>query len=181
MKSILSNFLIFATGAAIGSVVAWRILKTKYDRLVNEEVDSVRKYYFNKYGPKDSEEVIEAATETVNQILDDQGYTCYSNTNKEVTDVERPRVIAPEEFGEVDYETISLTYYADGVLADDMDDPVDNVDDIIGLDSLNHFGEYEDDSVFVRNDRLKCDYEILFDSRNYSDVKQRVYPHEVEE
>ena len=41
-------------------------------------------------------------------------------------------------------------------------------DDVVGMESLTHFGEYEDDSVFVRNDRLKCDYEILMDERTYS-------------
>ena len=42
----------------------------------------------------------------------------------------------------------------------------------IGKDSLTHFGEYEDDSVFVRNDRLKADYEILMDQRTYAEVLQ---------
>ena len=53
------------------------------------------------------------------------------------------------------------------------------MDNVVGLESLTHFGEFEDDSVFVRNDRLKCDYEILLDQRTYSDVmKQR--PHQME-
>ena len=47
-------------------------------------------------------------------------------------------------------------------------------DEIVGLDSLTHFGEYEDDSVFVRNDVMKCDYEILLDHRNYKDVASHV-------
>ena len=59
------------------------------------------------------------------------------------------------------------------------DEKVEDVDNVVGLESLAHFGEYEDDSVFVRNDRLKCDYEILLDQRTYSDViKQR--PHQTE-
>lgn len=40
----------------------------------------------------------------------------------------------------------------------------------IGDDALGHFGEYEDDSVFVRNDEEQTDYEILLDGRNYHDV-----------
>ena len=40
---------------------------------------------------------------------------------------------------------------------------------IVG-DALNHFGEYEDDSVFVRCDERKCDYEILLDQRSFSEV-----------
>ena len=82
-----------------------------------------------------------------------------------------PYVISPDEFGnEFDYEEVSLTYYADGVLTDDQDNIIEDVEGLVGLDSLNHFGEYEDDSVFVRNDALQTDYEILADLRNYSDV-----------
>lgn len=92
----------------------------------------------------------------------------------------KPYVISPDEFGEFeDYERISLSYYADQILADEDDEKVEDVDNVVGLESLTHFGEFEDDSVFVRNDRLKCDYEILLDQRTYSDViKQR--PHQTE-
>ena len=92
----------------------------------------------------------------------------------------KPYVISPDEFGEFeDYERISLSYYADQILADEDDEKVEDVDNVVGLESLIHFGEFEDDSVFVRNDRLKCDYEILLDQRTYSDIiRQR--PHQME-
>ena len=64
---------------------------------------------------------------------------------------------------------MSLTYFADKVLTDETDEPIENEEELIGKGSLNHFGEYEDDSVFVRNDREKIDFEILLDTRNYSD------------
>lgn len=92
----------------------------------------------------------------------------------------KPYVISPEEFGEgEEYEKISLTYYADQVLADENDELVEDVEGAVGFESLTHFGEYEDDSVFVRNDRLKCDYEILLDQRTYSDVV-KTRPHQME-
>ncbi len=80
----------------------------------------------------------------------------------------KPYVIPPEDFGEgefgdYDYDTVSLTLYADGVIENEFGDVLsdDEIDDYIGKDSLNHFGEYEDDSVFVRNEGLRTDYEIL--------------------
>ena len=79
-----------------------------------------------------------------------------------------PYVISPDEFGELDdYNRISLTYYSDGTLEDEERDIVSDVDDLIGEESLTHFGEYEDDSVFVRNEYLKTDFEILKDYRSY--------------
>ncbi len=93
--------------------------------------------------------------------------------------IEKPYVISPDVFGDADgYDVVSLNYYADGVLTDDWGDIIGNVDDIVGEESLTHFGEYENDSVFVRNDRLKTDYEILKDERNFSDIKN---PYEMED
>ena len=62
-------------------------------------------------------------------------------------------------------------------LADDDNNIIEDVDNIIGLDSLNHFGEYEADSVHVRNDKKKTDYEILLDEEKYSNL----YPRPLEE
>ena len=52
-------------------------------------------------------------------------------------------------------------------MADENNEPIEDVDSIIGLESLKHFGEYGDDSVYVRNDELKADYEILLDDEKY--------------
>lgn len=84
---------------------------------------------------------------------------------------EEPYVISPDELGEyTGYTVIELTYYADHVLADDMDEKIDCPTEIVGRTALDSFGRYEEDSVCVRNDRKKCDYQILLDCRNYSDV-----------
>ena len=56
------------------------------------------------------------------------------------------------------------------MLTDDNDEKMEDYEETIGKDSLDHFGEYEDDSVFVRNDKLRCDFEILSDLRTYSEV-----------
>ena len=82
-----------------------------------------------------------------------------------------PHVITPEEFGENNhYDRITLTYYADHVLADENDEIIRDVEETIGFGSLNHFGEYEADIVYVQNDILKCYYEITRDLRKYEDV-----------
>ena len=48
MKTTLSNFIIFATGAAIGSVVTWKIVKTKYEQIAKEEINSVKEVFSKK-------------------------------------------------------------------------------------------------------------------------------------
>ena len=92
-----------------------------------------------------------------------------------------PYVISPKEFDEEGYETISLTYYADGVLADEQNFPIEDIEDTVGNDALNSFGEYEDDSVFVRDDDKGIDYEILLDNRKYSELPRTEKSPNVEE
>ncbi len=82
----------------------------------------------------------------------------------------KPYVISPDEFGETDYKIISLNYYADKVLTDEFDNIIDDVEGTVGEASLDTFGEYEDDTVFVRNDSLEIDYEICADLRAYSEI-----------
>ncbi|MEG1515988.1 MAG: helix-turn-helix domain-containing protein [Clostridia bacterium] len=87
-----------------------------------------------------------------------------------------PYVIPPEEFGmNTGYEEISLTYYVDGTVADDDDNAMseEDIEETIGRESLTHFGEYEADAVFVRNDDMRTDYEVLRDEGRYSDGKTR--------
>lgn len=192
------NFMMFVLGVAVGSVVTWRYVEKKYERIAQEEIDSVKEVFSRREAEftEDTEVQIKAdnAKEKPSVIeyaarLREQGYTNYSDmvdekleeVKEEPMSIDKPYVITPEEFGDLDdYEIISLTYYADQILADDNDVIVDDIEDVVGFDSLNSFGEYEDDSVFVRNDRLKCDYEILLDQRKYSDVIKR-RPHEVED
>ena len=124
--------------------------------------------------------------------LQNMGYVDYSNKEdepvkktekieekEEVDNVERPYVIEPRYFDEYDdYNTINLTLYADGVLVDDSsNEPVEDVDETVGLDNLNHIGDYEEDAVHIRNDKLRCDYEILCDTKKYSEIR----PHPAED
>lgn len=86
----------------------------------------------------------------------------------------RPCTISPDEYGDQNYDEQSLIYFADGVLTDDYHNIIEDVDDMVGVDSLTKFGEYEADTVFVRNDEDECDYEICRDERNFHDI----YPEE---
>lgn len=194
-----AGFVMFVLGAAVGSVVTWQYTKKKYEQIAQEEIDSVKEIFSRRESaagveivtpepqtakvgkPEEKPDISEYAAR-----LEREGYTNYSNASAGEKKEEReamemkPYVISPDEFGEFEaYERISLSYYADQILADEDDEKVEDVDNVVGLESLTHFGEFEDDSVFVRNDRLKCDYEILLDQRTYSDViKQR--PHQTE-
>ena len=104
---------------------------------------------------------------------------CYENACDIVGDKSKtPAVRAKHARNAEEFYTLSIIQ-RDGVLADENDEVIEDVEDAVGIDSLNHFGEYEDDSVFVRNDARKCDYEILLDQRTYSEVVEDM-PHQME-
>lgn len=89
------------------------------------------------------------------------------NKEKEGTADKSPYVISPEEFNESNYETQTLFYYADRVLADDDENIIENIHELIGDEALTQFGVYEQDCVYVRNERFGIDYEILLDERQF--------------
>jgi hypothetical protein len=162
----------FIFGLAIGSIATATLIKNRYEQLVQEEVDSIKEVLLKEFKkPKKDDRAIDEVREYKERVTK-SGYMNYASyARDEQKQTIEPYIIKPEEFGEIDdYETISLHYYADGVLADDCDELVEDVEEVVGVDFFSHFGEYEDDSVFVRNDRLSCDYEILLDSHTYSEV-----------
>lgn len=178
MNNTAMGILTFAAGAAIGSVVTWQLCKKKYEKIAQEEIDSVKEVYARRN--TEAEKTEETVTEET-PVFDEEDYEEYAAINQECGYVsvlnigaDKPYVIPPKEFGEIEeYDKISLTCYADKILTDENDCLIEDVEGTVGYDSLTHFGQYEDDSVFVRNDRLKCDYEILLDNRSYGDVLRK--------
>lgn len=183
MKCTLSNGIMFAVGAVIGSAVTWHFAKGYFAKIAQEEIDSVKEVFSkNEQQPTEeheepreglSEEEVARATPAYHALAKRYETPAFTTEEKEVSDVDRPYVIRPDEYGQFyDYATFELTYYDDGVLADDTDEIIEDIDDVIGYDSLKHFGEFEEDPdiVHVRNDRLKSDYEIAMSSSKFSDV-----------
>lgn len=175
------------TGAAIGSVVTWKVLKTKYEQILEAELQkeiAELKAMYKELGVKGIEEEESSEEDDLDDIeeyeniVKTKGYF-HNEHEKEGGNDMTPYVISPDEFDTIEYDTVNLTYYADGVLVNDSDDEViEDVEDLVGPDALDSFGEYEEDSVFVRDDALGIDYEICKDTRTYVEVVGADYPEE---
>lgn len=203
MKKIIFNVLLFTAGAAVGSFVTWKLVKDKYERIAQEEIDSVKETW-RRMREKDDDRQNENGAESDeedhfwNSDDDDEAeetmthYHDLANLyrmgrdmsagekpengeegekDQEVPIGKAPYVIPPEDFGDgnYDHELHCLTYYADGVLANDWYETLD-IDDTVGDDTLEHIGDYAEDVIHVRNERLQADYEIVRDYRNFADV-----------
>lgn len=214
------NVLMFTAGAAIGSVVTWKVVKTRYERIAQEEIESVKEAFAEYFVNNDDASVDEVSEDdedrpssSSRQInwedyedldeddsaeedeyqadeADREEYaritSYYTNEEGGAEDMDKhigraPYVIDPDEFASLDnWKTVSLTYYADDVLEDEKYRIINNRDELIGPKALTTFGEYEEDSVFVRNERLKTDYEILKDYRTYDEARS-IGPNKVDD
>ena len=187
---------IFLAGAVIGATTAQFCLEKRYKQITQEEIDSIKTVYTVKKEPTSHDTVNEATREekqskTVEMKPDlinyatklhKEGYINYTEHSEKKIEEKKeegdmsdiPYIISPDDFdngNDIDHTMISLVYYnGDKVLADEQNEVIEDIADTVGEDFAEHFGEYEDDSVFVRNERLKCDYEIQKDNRSYSDV-----------
>lgn len=190
MNTTLNKLLIFAAGAAIGSLVTYKLidkkLKDEYEQRLAEDTASIKEA-FNDANFREVVDVIDKVTEVgtpnvvppadlrdvvtkLNYIAEDSVDHAKTERPIQMDDIERPEVIDPIEFGEYpDYEKETLYYYTDDVLADDMDNVVEDVEGMVGSYALTTFGQFEDDAVHVRNDKKRCYYEILRSECGYSE------------
>lgn len=197
MNTNISKLFMFAVGAAIGSFSAWLYAKKHYEKIANDEIRSMREYFRRREKELLEDDTGEEAEETEDEpesskeendkgiysnIIKESGYVRYSKSSNRDDSEEKdekdnvddePYVIRPDLFDTLDdYESMTLTYYADGVLADMFDVPIDNPDTLVGTDFVDCFNadEVDGDVVYVRNERKKTDFEIIEDLRNYSDM-----------
>lgn len=109
--------------------------------------------------PDDEEEVQDVVKRNIWTDLSD-------DKRIEDQDKSKPYVITEAEWStnEEDHDHINLTYYAgDNVLCDDADGVIEHVEQIVGVENLTLFGVGSDDPniVFIRNEKLSSDYEIV--------------------
>ena len=190
----------FVLGATAGSLVTWKLIEKKYMDMADDEIRSVKEMYARKrcvdtnksddapasnevrsFNEDELRRVVELVTPYIEAPTDDKSdYTAYSQAKQAESTAkpaepevkqDDPYIIDPTEFGEFsEYEQRELTYYKDGIICENDTDIVDQ-DDIFGdLDVGEHFGEYENDRVFVRDDKRQVDYEILRDERTFMEV-----------
>lgn len=201
------GLLSFIAGATVGVIASYQFAKKKYEAIADEEIASVKEIFENRkenakkivqeqyIDPEDENNtppektVAEIAAEKarkarIKRPLTD--YTAYSKKTPVLNESKMPikdpilQIITPDTVGEEDdYEIISLLFFADDVVTDEDGKVLteEDIEEMIGSDFATHFGEYESDSVNVKNDKLKCYYEILRNARSYYDDVIPTIPH----
>lgn len=183
MKGIIG----FVIGAGCGSLITWAMLKKKYEAIAQEEIDSVKAVYksalelskesdgenVDEESVEDTEQACETAytpteedKEEMENIIENWGYM--TEPQKGESGAGHPYIITPEEFSSMSnfYDKISLTLHADGTITDEDRDEIytlPEIDNMVGVKNIDSIGEFEKGVLYVRNDILQTDYEIIED------------------
>ena len=181
----MKGLFIFAAGVIAGAVAGACLVKDKIMADAKQEIEEVREYYRSKKESKKEETVEEQPVEEVKEekeyktIVENSGYVNYNKPEQIIQHSvleDEPYSIDPEEFGDKEdegWDTMVLTYFADGVLIDDADEIVEQPDVVVGLDNLKIFEEFPDATcVYVRNETWRTDFEILRDDWKWSDLQE---------
>lgn len=179
-----TNIWYFIAGAVIGSGITaiMYIQKLKeQEEYHNTDLQEVREFYKQLMNKKDNDSDENNDNKEISNELKTQ-YNHVANIYKTETPVKEgekmnsikePYCIPAEEYGEyMSYEQETLVYYSDGVLVhDDTDKVINDINNTVGEFFYDHFGENDDeDVVYVRNDVLKKEFEIIKDPRSSKEV-----------
>ena len=157
-----NKILIFSLGVAVGAVTSWFIAREKYRKIADDEIASVKEVFQRK---KKEEAELAEENKTYCGLVDT--YDTESADDDMVEDKEDgmlPYIIDPGDYGQnTDNEITVLMWYGNDILTDTYGVNVDDIDNTVGREFIDHFGENpeEPDVVYVRNDRLEMDYQIL--------------------
>lgn len=202
----MNKVLMFALGAAVGSLITWKLLEKKYKDLADEEIKSVVERFKNREKEEglslnefdhikawkdvdvdNIEQPVNKEKEEYNNIVKqlkyDYSYDYSDDPDITITKMDdgsiwmgptpdhiEPYIINPDEFGDNDeYSTKTWMYYADFTVTDEEGEIVSDAQNHIG-DALTDLIQSGDNSIYVRNDNNKCDYEIIKSDMRYSDA-----------
>ena len=191
----MKNALIFLGGAAVGGLAATLYFKRKmvileedYQRITNDEINNYIKE-FHSSCDEEKQNTVESCFDG-NMVLSDdipsRGYVTgidigndedeYAEIVKEYNGQEEdedeqiaPYIITPEEYGDDEYTTRTLTAFTDKVILDEDNCLFDT--SYFGKDIMKklYAKKNVDSSIFVRDDNEKVDYEIIKEKISFED------------
>lgn len=200
-RTLLGSFIGLLLGAAVGGVAGYFYSKNKYLVMAEKEIESVKKVYEKHFSnpPIINSEEESNTTPKISKpipapLIDPEKETYQKYAGMYSGDGDRPKVgsvkstiktdkpskkpvktpyvITPDEYQLSDYESETLIWYSDKILADADGNVIHNINEVVGPEALSTFGRYLDDTVYVRDDSKKIDYEIIWDARKYASVNK---------
>lgn len=177
MNRKVMDLALFILGAAAGSALTWFLVKDHYEQKADEEIASVKEVFSKRKEKEEKVQELAAKASDKPSIMEFKS-TLHENGYSEQEDMKNPvteddyvdiHLISELEFGDdEEFDTVSLTYYMDGVITDEDDEILEDAESRIGENISDYFGD--SDAVYIRNDTLRTYYEVLRDYRTYEEA-----------
>lgn len=155
----------FVTGTVVGAAGAWVYFNKKYfgDTIpIEEEQVDLPSKIEHKSEEETSDDTATVDTDESDRVEYHKAINQYTEDKDEN---KGPYVISQDEFGDgTMITTVTYSYFEDGVLTDENNMIVEDADEALGEDFVNHF---EEDLCYIRNEQRHCDYEILREGITY--------------
>lgn len=184
-------------GAATGAGITFVAMREYFRAKADGEIGEVREHYISEInklrsnGEKitkaietlqeatEPEEVKEEddksakAQEEYEKVLEKENYSNISEQKKpkkQKKPLNKPHCITPEQFNlEADFTKVTLDYWAGNKVFTNIEG---GIEDEAGIwvdisANIERFGDYEDELLFVRNDQMNTDYEVMYHEESY--------------
>lgn len=168
------TFVAALAGAVVGGIAGYFFGRASVRSQAEKDIQEAKEYYkevYEKECKKEEELPVgeaeqKAYRETVKASYISDGDEEVEDEEGPVEMSEVPYIIDPDAYitgGNKGFGQYVLHYYAgNGVLVNEKDETID-IESNIGNDFVNHFGEFESNTVFVRNEAQLADYEVLYE------------------
>lgn len=155
--------------------VADGLKKIQYDKMYKEQGTPIPNVHGKIFEPPAPPEEATIFDEVVVELGDpeDDDVAGYDLGHNDVSNT-KPFVVTKEDFfeNEPQNDQVQWIYWAgDQTLMDEARNPVNEVNRTIGVRNLSHFGNGSGDKriVYIRNQALGMDYEVLFHEGKYAE------------
>jgi hypothetical protein len=186
-----------AIGAGITYLVTNKRIEAKYAQIAQDEIADAKAYYrvlhkkddladpvelVDKYKSlvvtaRYADRVVESdiaddIPETEDEpVVEDDGFDYEEEIRNRTPD--RPYIISHAEYFEDkdDYPQVTFTYFEeDDILVDEGESPIHDTESVVGDVNLTQFGHGSRDNniVYIRNDVLELEFEIVRNKGNYA-------------
>ena len=188
----------FVGGALVGAIVGWSAHKKKYEDQLETETESIRKAYEKKYvkiSKADLPKVEDTAYMSEEEFKDyvnkrveakkeyekitaqyqPEGEVVTPDMTLEERAAAQPELIYAQDYTEEQdngekYDGIELLWFKDERLATDAEMELLDVATTIGWDAIAQFDKTGLSTIYVRNHRLKVDYEVFKYDGTYEEL-----------
>ena len=172
----VKDIIVFALGVGVGIGASYKFisdkLTAKHEEAIAKEKESIKKTYSEYYGKNESKDnkkteeakekkdkkVEDNIVEKYEELAAEYGEEVASTVTESVKDVVYE--ITDDEYGEIGYEELDLFYYRNGVLTDDNDEIMEDVEIATSIGSTDILDNRKSDGTYcyIRNDELQIDY-----------------------